>query len=254
MKNEEKESLDFTEILKTLEKHYKIIIISGLIGFIASIILSIFIVLPKYSSSVDILVNQNKSNSQDEYTTQQADLQAVNTYKDILKKDLILSPVLKEMKRRDNYNGNISNLSKSIDVKNETNSQVITVTVKDKNPYITADIANSVANVFTKKIKTIMDVDNVSVVSSASVNKTPVSPNKKLYIVFGILFGLIIGVFIALIKESMDTTIQDEETIQKELGLNVLGSVYHIKKKKDRESSIIVIRDNEDGTFSKRRV
>ena len=38
---------------------------------------------PKYNSSIDILVNQKENNAQVQYAAQQADLQVINTYKDV---------------------------------------------------------------------------------------------------------------------------------------------------------------------------
>src|SRR5699024_12759037 len=124
----------------------------------------------KYSSNIDILVNQKANNEQVQYAAQQADLQVINTYKDVLTKPIILTPVLKEVKRIDNYQGNLGTLSNAIKVSNQTNSQVITVTVTDKNAYVAADIANTIGKVFTNKVKKMIQVDIVTFVSIVKVN------------------------------------------------------------------------------------
>ena len=155
-------------------------------------------------------------------------MQAINTYKDVLTKPIILSPVLKEAKRTDNYQGNLSTLEKSIKVSNQTNSQVVTVTVTDKNAYVAADIANTIGKIFTKKVKKMMQVDNETIVSKAKVNNKPVSPNKKLYALMGLLVGLIIGTSIAFIKEFTDKTVKDSNFLTDELGLTNIGSVHHL--------------------------
>ena len=51
-----------------------------------------FVISPKYSSSAQILVNQksNKNDPNAAYTTQQANMQLVNTYKDIVTSHVIL--------------------------------------------------------------------------------------------------------------------------------------------------------------------
>ena len=224
----DKNNLNFSKLMMALQKNIISIIIWSVVGICASIVLLVGFIEPKYSSTVDILVNQKASNEQVQYTTQQAALQAINTYKDVLTKPIILSPVLKEVRRTDNYQGSLSTLEKSIKVSNQTNSQVVTVTVTDKNAYVAADIANTIGKIFTKKVKKMMQVDNVTIVSKAKVNNRPVSPNKKLYALMGLLVGLIIGASIAFIKELTDKTVKDSSFLTDELGLTNIGSVYHL--------------------------
>ncbi|MDM8272172.1 Wzz/FepE/Etk N-terminal domain-containing protein [Ligilactobacillus salivarius] len=215
-------------LMTILKDNIVSIIIWVVLGLIISIGMVFLFIEPKYSSNVDILVNQKANNEQVQYATQQADLQAINTYKDVLTKPIILAPVLKEVKRTDNYQGNLGTLEKSIKVSNQTNSQVVTVTVTDKNAYVAADIANTVGKIFTKKVKKMMQVDNVTIVSSAKVNTKPVSPNKKLFALVGAIIGLIVGIVIAFIKELTDKTVRDSSFLTDELGLTNIGSVYHL--------------------------
>lgn len=227
-KKDETTILDIGYVLLILKKNIISIFVWVIFGLIVSMGIVFLFIEPKYSSNVDILVNQKANNAQVQYAAQQADLQAINTYKDVLTKPIILSPVLKEVKRTDNYQGNLSTLEKSIKVSNQTNSQVVTVTVTDKNAYVAADIANTIGKVFTKKVKKMMQVDNVTIVSKAKVNNRPVSPNKKLYALMGLLVGLIIGASIAFIKELTDKTVKDSSFLTDELGLTNIGSVCHL--------------------------
>lgn len=215
-------------VLTIIKKNLFSILFWIVLGGIVSSILTFSFITPKYSSNIDILVNQKANNEQVQYAAQQADLQVINTYKDVLTKPIILTPVLKEVKRIDNYQGNLGTLSNAIKVSNQTNSQVITVTVTDKNAYVAADVANTIGKVFTKKVKKMMQVDNVTIVSKAKVNTKPVSPNKKLWILAGLVIGLFVGVTIAFIKEITDKTIKDSRFLTDELGLTNIGSVYHL--------------------------
>lgn len=138
----------------------------------------------------------------------------------------------------------MNSLAKSIKVSNQTNSQVVTVTVTDKNAYVAADIANTVGKVFAKKVKKMMQVDNVTIVSDAKVNSRPVSPNKKLFALAGVVLGLFIGVAIAFIKEFTDKTIKDSSFLTDELGLTNIGSVYHLDINEDDYGAVKVIDRN----------
>lgn len=220
--------IDLRHLIIVLKNNMISIIIWAVLGLIISLGSVFLLVEPKYSSSIDILVNQKASNEQVQYTTQQADLQAINTYKDVLTKPIILAPVLKEVKRTDNYQGNVSTLEDSIKVTNQTNSQVVTVTVTDKNAYVAADVANTIGKVFSKKVKKMMQVDNVTIVSNAKVNNSPVSPNKKVFALAGVVIGAIVGIAITFIKELTDKTVKNSSFLTDELGLTNIGSVYHL--------------------------
>ncbi|MCZ0743872.1 YveK family protein [Ligilactobacillus sp. UO.C109] len=220
--------IDLRHLIIVLKNNMISIIIWAVLGLIISLGSVFLLVEPKYSSSIDILVNQKASNEQVQYTTQQADLQAINTYKDVLTKPIILAPVLKEVKRTDNYQGNVSTLENSIKVTNQTNSQVVTVTVTDKNAYVAADVANTIGKVFSKKVKKMMQVDNVTIVSNAKVNNSPVSPNKKVFALAGVVIGAFVGIAITFIKELTDKTVKNSSFLTDELGLTNIGSVYHL--------------------------
>ena len=221
-----------------LKKNWMVISIGATIGGLIALIVSFVFMVPKYSASSDILVNQKVDNTSVQYAVQQADLQAINTYKDILKKPIILDTVLKELKQKNN---------------NSTNSQIVTVTATDTNAYTAADMANMIADVFKRKIKTIMKVNNVTVVSKATVDTTPVSPNEKLNILLGLVVGALLGTLVGVIKELMDTTVKGTDFLD-DLGLVNLGSAYHISSSNNSRSyRVVEIVEDADGSSEMHR-
>src|SRR5690606_36480564 len=112
----------------------------------------------------------------------------------------------------------------------ENNSQVVKITVQDTDPKMAADIANTVAAVFENQIKTIMNVDNVNILSPAVVleNQSPVKPQPVLNMAIGLVVGLMIGVGLAFLLEYLDNTIKTEQDIEKLLELPVLGAITTI--------------------------
>ncbi|WP_200801398.1 Wzz/FepE/Etk N-terminal domain-containing protein, partial [Clostridioides difficile] len=100
--------IDLEYIFKIIKENSVRIFLWMFIGGFVSAVISIFFITPKYSSSIDILVNQDRNGNTVQYAEQQADLQAINTYKDILKKSIILETVLSELRKKDNYVGNLS--------------------------------------------------------------------------------------------------------------------------------------------------
>lgn len=251
VKENEETVIDLGRLLLTLKKNLFSIIAWAVVGLIISLVVLFIFIEPKYSATTDILVNQKNDNVQTQYAAQQADLGAVTTYEDILKRSVILSPVLKEVKARDNYKGSLGDLQKSVSVSNETNSKIISVTVTDKDAYTAADIANTVAKTFKEKIVKMMKIDNVTIVSSAKPNATPVFPKKTLGALVGIVLGALIGVAIAIVRELTDKTVKDMDFLTDEVGLTSLGTVFHIEDD-DSFAVVEVLNKNREATRTKR--
>ena len=250
VKENEETVIDLGRLLLTLKKNLFSIIAWAVVGLIISLVVLFIFIEPKYSATTDILVNQKNDNVQTQYAAQQADLGAVTTYEDILKRSVILSPVLKEVKARDNYKGSLGDLQKSVSVSNETNSKIISVTVTDKDAYTAADIANTVAKTFKEKIVKMMKIDNITIVSSAKPNATPVFPKKTLGVLVGIVLGALIGVTIAIVRELTDKTVKDMDFLTDEVGLTSLGTVFHIED--DSFAAVEVLNKNREATRTKR--
>ena len=68
-------------------------------------------------------------------------------------------------------------------------------------------------------------VGNVRIVQPAEVNETPVAPQKKLYIVAGILLGSLLAVTVALLLEARDRSIKTVGEIKESLGFPILGVI-----------------------------
>lgn len=221
-------SISFTSILMLIKNKWLSICGWGLFMGLLAYVLSAFVIAPQYSSTIDLLVNQTSSSSDEQYTAQQADLQAINTYKDVLQKSVVLGPVVKQAKTHSNYSGNVSSLKNNLSIDNETDSQVISITVKDDNPYMAAELSNMIGSVFDKKIRKMMKVDNVSIVSKAQANPKPVSPNKGVNTIIGGCLGIVIGIIFALGKALMSKKIKGNSFIIQNMGLVNLGTVFHM--------------------------
>lgn len=244
--------IDLGRLFQLLKKGLVGIILWGIFGAIIASLVSFVFMTPKYSATTDILVNQKVDNVTAQYNVQQADLQVINTYKDVLTKPVILAPVLKLVRQTDNYQGSIGSLESAVSVSNTTNSQVVSVTVTDKNAYTASDIANATAQVFSKKIKKMMKINNVTIVTEATPDTTPVSPNKKLNLLIGIVVGILIGVAIIVLRDLMDTTVRDDKFLRDELGLSNLGTISHMGPKKYRKFVSVKVAQDAVGKIERR--
>lgn len=243
-------SFDLHNILLILKKRKKVIIVSTLICAFIMFFMSVFVISPKYSSSTDILVNRKVDNQNNVQAQLQADVQMISTYKDIIKSPAILNTVSDQLADQ-GFEMTPAQIKNCIEISNQENSQVFTVTVKAKNPKLAAAVANITANVFKVKVKKIMSVNNVSILSKAEENPQPVSPKITLNTLIGLIVGCVIGLFMAFILNSLDRTVNDESFITEELGLNDLGIISEVPSSKVKK---MILSGKKSSHGSKRRV
>jgi capsular polysaccharide biosynthesis protein len=221
------ETISLRELMETLKKRLRLIVLITVLAALASGVISFFILTPIYQASIQLLVNQSKNDQQMyDFNQVQANLQLVNTYSVIIKSPSVLEKVIKDL----NLNLTTEQLNEKITVDSEQNSQVLNVSVQDPDPHKAVLIANKIGQVFKQEIVKIMNVDNVSILSKADLGKdmAPVKPKPLLNIAIATVVGLMAGVGLAFLLEYLDNTIKSEQDIEKQLKLPVLGMVTSI--------------------------
>lgn len=224
------ETISLKELLGTLKKRFWLILAITIMATLVSGIISYFFLTPIYQASTQILVNQKKSEQALYNPTEvQTNLQLINTYNVIIKSPAILDLVIEEL----DLDMTAQQLNSSITVGNETNSQVVNISVQNANKELAVDIANTIANVFKQEIVKIMNVDNVSVLTKASDVQTqsPIKPKPPLNIAIALVVGLMAGVGLAFLLEYFDNTVKDAQDIERTLELPVLGVISVIDDK-----------------------
>jgi capsular polysaccharide biosynthesis protein len=221
------ETISLKGLFLTLKKRLSLIIIIAAIATATSGIVSYFLLTPIYQTSTQILVNQSKSDQQVYNPGEvQTNLQLINTYNVIIKSPAILDKVI-EQEKLDMSAGALNGL---VTVSSEQNSQVVNITVQNEDPQTAANIANAIATTFKSEISTLMNVDNVSILTEAQIgeNPSPINPKPVLNMAIALVVGLMAGVGLAFLLEYLDNTIKTEQDIENQLGLPVLGAITTI--------------------------
>lgn len=265
MEQEQKQTdntIDLTQLLQLCRRHIWALILWSVGLALVGWGIANFVISPKYTSSAQILVNQksNKNDPNAAYTTQQANMQLVNTYKDIVTSHVILKEasdrltnpvrVVKKAKpakykttdgrkvlvrkaqpaviERDGkaYSVSAAQLAKSVSVATQQQSQVFSVSAKADTPEKAKAEANAVARSFRDQIPNIMNINNVTIVAPAT-NGVQSSPNVKLFTLAGFVIGLVLTFAVILIREMTNTTVRDDTYLTQDLGLTNLGYVSH---------------------------
>jgi capsular polysaccharide biosynthesis protein len=209
-------------------KRLVFILIFTLIVGSAVALLSWFAMQNVYQTSSTIIVSSQK-NKQDlsEITNNDYTLNVnlVNSYQVLCKTDRVLSQVIKET----GLPLTVDELRPKINVSSKTDTEIISIAVKDNNPEVAQRIANSLADVFQKEVVNIMKMDNVQIIDYASLPIEPIAPNRVLNVLLATIAGFMVGVGISILLEYLDTTIKSTEQVEAIIEAPVLGWIPHIE-------------------------
>lgn len=224
-------TVNFGNIFNVFKNNWKLILLTGILGLLVSSVLTFIIITPKYEATVQILVSRKNTSQANYYNDQQADIQMINTYKDIITNDVILRSVRQNMIALYNINLSMSDLKSDIAVETQANSQVFSINVTDTNSDRGSKLANQVAKVFKEKVKHIVDINNVTIVSESQPSSVPVTPKKGENLILGTAVGILLGIIIVYVRDALDINVRDVEDITKNLGLINLGVVNRQDKR-----------------------
>ncbi|MDG5049590.1 YveK family protein [Lactococcus lactis] len=213
--------LQFTAIIQILKKNIFLIFLTTIITTLIGCSYLFFLATPQYSSQTQVIAKVEAGDNNAALAGQvQANSQMSTTIAQVMTSQSVLQEVIKNL----GLNKTVSELKAEMTPTTTSSSQVVTLTVKDTNPYIAARIANETATVFTKKASKLLNVSNIGILAVAYPNTTPMSPNKKKGIAISVIAGLVIGFLISFVKTLFNTKVTDESDLEF-LGISQLGSI-----------------------------
>lgn len=271
--NNEEVTIDLRRLFILIRKHIISILIWMIgLGLIAYGV-SEYVLVPKYTASTQLLVNRKSTDANQAYANQQADINAVTTYKDIITSNVILkgaskylaNPVTlvkkatpaKKAVYRTNDDGTrtlvkkavkakpavYKRKSKSYSVSASELANAVSVTTTTSSQVLTLSAtaetpakAQAIANAVAKEFKEQIPkiMDVNNVTIVAEAPKgTKSFPKVSMFTAIGVLAGLVISLLIIIIKDLSDTTVRDDSFMTNELGLTNLGEIASITMPKD---------------------
>lgn len=271
--NNEEVTIDLRRLFILIRKHIISILIWMIgLGLIAYGV-SEYVLVPKYTASTQLLVNRKSTDANQAYANQQADVNAVTTYKDIITSNVILkgaskylanpvtmvkkaTPAKKAVYRTEDDGTRTlvkkavkakpavyKRESKSYSVSASELASAVSVTTTTSSQVFTLSAtaetpakAQAIANAVAKEFKEQIPkiMDVNNVTIVAEAPKgTKSFPKVSLITAIGVLAGLVISLLIIIIKDLSDTTVREDSFMTKELGLTNLGEIARITMPKD---------------------
>ena len=224
--NDEEREIDLGEIVHLLLSKLWIIILSGVVFCLATVMGTMLLVTPKYESTTKIVV----LSKQDSNTLTNQDMQISTSltkdYVELIKSRTVLEGVIAQLNLDITYQQLLGKLT----VDTSTDSRIVTIIVSDEDPYTASEMANAIRDMAAEHIQSVMDIEAVNVVDSANIPNEKASPSLAKNGVIGGLLGVIIAMAIVIIIYLTNDTIKVEEDVERYLGLSVLGSIPYSEK------------------------
>ena len=144
----------------------------------------------------------------------------------MVKTNNILREVISEL----NLNVGEDELRKNVAVSLVEDTELIKISVTNKNAEDARDIANKIAEIFSDRVKQIYKIDNITIVDKAEVPQGPCNINHVRDLAIFVAAGLVISVIYVLLTNLLDTTVKSAEDIEKELEVSVLVSIPELRE------------------------
>lgn len=222
MRNEEFIKLE--DIVDTLLKRWKMIVIITMMVTILAGIISLFVIAPKYEASTKVFIGkENTSAKEQNYNNSDIQMyqQLLKTYAEVIKtNDLIENAINKS-----NLNITSGEVLGSLTVTPAANTQILEIKYISKDKELSKDVLEAVTQQFIKTSTELIPNGNVKIIEQVKLPEKPASPNVKLNIAIAFLLGFMISIGVAFLLEFMDNTFKNKEQLEQILGIPVIGAI-----------------------------
>ena len=235
--NNDEIEIDLGEVFHLVISKLGVIILSGILLGVLSIIGTMLFITPKYESTTKIMVLNKQDNNTLTSADMQTSTQLTKDYAELIQSRTVLEGVIAQL----NLDMTYKEMLNKVSVETSSDSRIVSISVTDEDPYTASEIANAVRDMAAEHIQAVMDIEAVNVVDTANIPNEKASPSLAKNGVIGGLLGVIIAMAAVIIIYLTNDTIKVEEDVERYLGLSVLGSIpfsekeSRSKKKKSRK-------------------
>ena len=229
------EDIDIRRLIDIAFSKKKIIVLIMIICMAIGYIYSYYLKQDIYKSSETILLAQNEN--EDMQITQNdlnVNTNLITTYSNIAKSTNVVETTINNL----GLQISIAEVQNNIIVESKKNTQIIEITVKNKNPETAMKLTKELTNVFTEQIKKIYNLQNINIIDEAEIESFPCNINHTKDISIAIVIGVILSGILVLIFYIFDDTIKQESDIINYTGLQSLGIIPVVEDKKQNQELI----------------
>lgn len=218
----EEQVISIGEIINSLKKRWKMILIITLCTTVISGIVSWFVLTPQYEAGTKVFIGKEKGANED-YS--QSDIimyqRLMKTYTEAIKTKALVNKALEEVDTELTAEAVLQGLT----VTSVPDTQILEIKFKGTDPVEARDLVLAITEKFIVRAKELVANGNVKVVEKVITPEGPVSPNKTMNVAVAFLLGLMVSVGLCFLLEFMDNTFKNKENLEQHLDIPVLGVI-----------------------------
>jgi non-specific protein-tyrosine kinase len=223
--------VDFPDYVRLLRRGWPVVLAFIVIGIAGGVALTL--ATPKvYKAGVQLFVATTSGTSgASQLASGNSFVQSqVQSYTSIATSPAVTGPVVRQL-RLGRFGITAQDLAGKISSSAPVNTVLVDINVTDHDPTRAAAVANAVARQFSLVVErteqtqaNATPVVKLTVIHPASVPSRPIKPVPLLNIGLGFVLGLLAGVLVVLLRNTLDNTVKAPSDFD-DLGLSVLGMV-----------------------------
>lgn len=211
--------VDIRELMYLLLKRWYLIVICFALATGTAFAVTQFYLKPVYKAQTTLFLGKENGKVALSFADIQVNNQLVVDYREILKSRRVAEEIQQKLGvDAEKFQGNV-------DVRTVKDSRIFSISYEDTDPELAANVVNELATIIQQMASDIIEVKNVKVIDTAKVPKNPIKPNKKMNIGLAGLLGLLLGASLIYLLEFVDHTFKKPEEVERQLGLNVIGTI-----------------------------
>jgi receptor protein-tyrosine kinase len=220
--------VDLRDYLTILRQRW-LLITSVTLTVIALAALATWRTTPQYASSTDLFISTSQASDDSQaFQGSQFSLQRVKSYAEMVNQNEITRRVIQRL----DLDETPAELSRQISASAQLDTVILTITVTDPSPERAQRIAETTADVFVGyvgELETPPGKDQATikatVTNQATEPTSPVSPQPVRNLGLGLVLGLLLGAGIAVLRETLDTSVKNHRQLEELAEAPVIGAI-----------------------------
>lgn len=230
---DEEEEIDLSEIFYLLWNHVIEIILCLFTGCVAALLITVFLISPKYTATAKMYVLSSNKNSVVDLSSLQVGSQLTADYQQLITSRPLLEDVIKNLNLQDTT---VKDVEGMISISNPSDTRILSISVTTEDAQLSADLANEIATLAKEYLPDVMNTEDPSVYETAVVPQTKSSPSTTKNVLIGGLGLALVYVAYLVVKYLMNDTFTTPEDINKYFGVQPLAAIPEGKKRKRKKT------------------
>lgn len=234
---------DYVKLLRT---RWVVICVTIAVAVLGAVAISL-LTTPVYEASTRLFVSTTSNTSVAEvYQGNRFSQERVVSYTELLMGETLAQRTIDKLSLDMSAEG----LRENVKASAKLDTVLIDVAVLDESPVRARDIADALSDEFVVMVRELETPEDgarpdarVVVEQRASIPENPVSPKTTRNLIIGLALGVLLGIGLAVLRDLLDNTVKDRQTLEEITGVGLVGSIP-LDKARRKDPAIAFESDN----------